>query len=244
MKEERRYFNSSIFVVVINKGAECGAEKLRIRLLTDLSILLSLGVMFPPLGLLMVMTMGVDVLTTAYMMRRLDLLDNDLSIANCNLEGNLSGADGNEVWCDEQCQAKAMEEYQQIRKEMIGSVTKVFAGVKTQFVESVPLVLSMVALLWAFALFDVLGRDVGVIHAMWIIVVTCVFSYLLHFVMYMLKSRKLLLSVCDVTSNNKRKDMESEENAVEFVVVVEVSSIAMYEDVLLRKIFVDNAFVM
>jgi hypothetical protein len=86
----------------------------------------------------------------------------------------------------------------------------------------------MVALLWAFALFDVLGRDVGVIHAMWIIVVTCVFSYLLHFVMYMLKSRKLLLSVCDVTSNNKRKDMESEENAVEFVVVVENPAVLLF----------------
>jgi hypothetical protein len=43
MEEERRYFNLSIFVFLINKDAERGAVKLRIRLLTDLSILLSFG---------------------------------------------------------------------------------------------------------------------------------------------------------------------------------------------------------
>jgi hypothetical protein len=219
MEEERRYFNLSIFVSLIHKDAERGAVKLRIRLLTDLSILLSFGMLIPPLGLLMVMAMGVDILTTVYMIRRLDLLDNDQSIANCSLEGNLSEADGNQALYSKQYQAKAIEEYQQVRKEMIGSVTKVFAGVKTQFFESVPLVLSMVVLLWAFALFDVLGRDVGVIHAVWIIVVTCVFSYLLHLIMYAMKTRKLLLPVCDLTRNSKRKDMESEESAVEFVVV-------------------------
>jgi hypothetical protein len=219
MEEERRYFNWSIFVVLINKGAERGAEKLRIPLLTDLSILLSYGVLFPPLGLLMVMAMGVDVLTTVYMMRRLDLLDNDQSVANCNLEENISGAGGNQVFCSKEYQTKAKEEYQQVRKEMIDCATKAFAGVKTQFVETVPLVLSMVVLLWAFALFDVLGRDVGVIHAVWIIVVTCLFSYLLHFIMYIVKTRTLLLPVCDVTSNCKRKDMESGESTVEIVVM-------------------------
>jgi hypothetical protein len=219
MEEERRYFNLSIFVSLIHKDAERGAVKLRIRLLTDLSILLSFGMLIPPLGLLMVMAMGVDILTTVYMIRRLDLLDNDQSIANCSLEENISGAGGNQVLYSKQYQTKAMEEYQQVRKEMIDSVTKVFAEVKTQFIESVPLILAMVVLLWAFALFDVLGRDVGVNHAVWIIVVTCVFSYLLNFVMYSVKTRKLLRPVCDLTSNSKHKDMGSEESAVEFVVM-------------------------
>jgi hypothetical protein len=236
-EEERRYFNLSIFAVLNNKGAERGAEKLRIRLLTDLSILLSFGVMFPPLGLLMVMTMGVDVLTTLCMMKRLDLLDNDQSITNCNLEGNLSEAVGNESLYSKQFQTKDVEEYQQARKEMIDSVVKVFAEVKTEFIESVPLVLLMVVLLWAFALFAVLGRDVREIHAVWIIVATCAFSYLLHFVMYTMETRKLLLPVSDLTSNTNVKDMESEEGTVEFVVVVVVvSSIAMFKVSLVMKI--------
>jgi hypothetical protein len=242
MEEERRYFNLSIFASLINKEAERGAITLRIRLLTDLSILLSFGVLFPPLGLLMVMAMGVDVLVTVYMMRRLNLLDDDQLIANCNLDGNFSGTDGNEALRSKQYQTKAMEEYQQVRKEMIDSVTKIFARVKTQFAESVPMVLSMVVLLWGFAMFDVLGRDVGVIHAVWIMVVTCVLSYLLHFVMYTMKTHKLWRSVCDLTSNSIHKDMESEENTVEFVVVV--SCIAIFKDFLLMVIFDDNASVM
>jgi hypothetical protein len=75
-------------------------------------------------------------------MRRLYLLDSDQSIANCYLEGNLSEAGGNQVLKSKQYQTKAMGEYQQVRKELIDSVAKVFAGVRTQFVESVPLVFS------------------------------------------------------------------------------------------------------
>lgn len=60
--------------------------------------------------------------------------------------------------------------------------------------------------------------------------------------MFTIETRKLLLPVSDLTSNTNVKDMENEESTVEFV-VVEESSIAMFEVFLLMKIFDDNAFV-
>jgi hypothetical protein len=72
---------------------------------------------------------------------------------------------------------------------MIFALDSGFAEVPLKFAENVQFVLHMVVLLWGFALYYVLGREVGIVHAIWILIVTATSPVWLYWIVFLLMSR-------------------------------------------------------
>jgi hypothetical protein len=165
---------------------------LRIRLLADVSILLSFGILFPPLGLLVVLVMGLDVLGTMLIIRRLRHLGRvekkESGISSINADNT-----------------ESLEAYYPLWQEIMFALDAGFAEVQWKFAENMRFVLHTVVLFWGFALFDVLGREVGVIDAIWILIVTVTSPVWFHWIVSLLMSR-----LNSLWSSMKKEDTTSD----------------------------------
>jgi Leucine-rich repeat (LRR) protein len=199
--KEWKYLNVSIFRHIGMSAAIRCASNLRIRLLADVSILLSFGVLFPPLGLLMSLVLGVDVLGTVLIIRRLRYLGreekNEKEMNEMNtVSTSITITSTIEAPIEEASIAKvntdntvSLENYHQLLQEMIFALDSGFAEMPWKFAENVQCVLHMVVLLWGFALYDVLGREVGIVNAIWVLVVTVTSPFWLYWIVSVLMSR-------------------------------------------------------
>jgi hypothetical protein len=127
------------------------AETLYLRLVMDVAVGLSFGLLFPPLGLLALVSAVADLWTTKWM---LDIWRSQ--------RRRLTEAYAEEMVSSEylQCLGRSTQQletaYRNIAPRVIGELRSV---------------LGYSALLWGFALYDILGRDVGAVQGLWVFVV-------------------------------------------------------------------------
>jgi hypothetical protein len=223
--KEWKYFNVSIFRHIGKSAANRCASKLRIRLLADVSILLSFGVLFPPLGLLMGLVMGVDVLGTVLIIRRLRHLgtvekkENEMStfsLSKSIVSTIEAPAEDVSITNDKTDNAVSQEVYYQAWQEMIFALDTSFAEVHWKFAENVPFVLHTVVLLWGFALYDVLGREVGAVDAIWVLIVTVTSPTWLYWIVSLLMSR-----LNSLWSSMKKGDTKTDIEARETEMIIQ-----------------------
>jgi hypothetical protein len=223
--KEWKCFNVSIFRQIGKSAAIRCASKLRIRLLADVSILLSFGVLFPPLRLLMALVIGVDVLGTVLIIRRLRYLgtvekkENEMSTFSLSntitstIEAPIEVTGIAKVNTDN---AVSLETYYQLWQEMIFALDTCFAEVHWKFAENVPFVLHTVVLLWGFALYDVLGREVGAVDAIWVLIVTVTSPIWLYWIVSLLMSR-----LNSLWSSMKKGDTKADIEAREAEMIIQ-----------------------
>lgn len=73
-----------------------------------------------------------------------------------------------------------MNAYSKLFHGTILYVSAQFAKTEQMFVESVPKLFGLVAVIWSFSLYDVLGREVGDVQALWILALTVVLPWFLR----------------------------------------------------------------
>jgi hypothetical protein len=194
-------------------------------LLADVSILLSFGVLFPPLGLLMGLVMGVDVLGTVLIIRRLRHLgtvekkENEMStfsLSKSIVSTIEAPAEDVSITNDKTDNAVSQEVYYQAWQEMIFALDTSFAEVHWKFAENVPFVLHTVVLLWGFALYDVLGREVGAVDAIWVLIVTVTSPTWLYWIVSLLMSR-----LNSLWSSMKKGDTKTDIEARETEMIIQ-----------------------
>lgn len=144
--------------------ARMGAETLFLRLVVDVAVLLSFGFLFPPLGMLALASAIVDVWLTKWMMdtwrhhqQRLNSI-----YGETHTDADTSGT---------------IRAYLADVTQTVHRLEMAYTGIWRRVQRETPMVLGYSALLWAFALFDILGRDVGALQALWIFFVVLSMPY-------------------------------------------------------------------
>lgn len=141
--------------LVDNDAAKLSAQLLAMRVVSDATVALSFGVLFPPVGLLALGGVIVDLSTTLWMRNRLSL-----RLQQLQPTGDVVSTGG--VDFDERVNSNL--------RALAAVVAQLDAGLHTQLprtLHEVPRVLFVAAVLWSMALFDVVGRDMGAIRALW-----------------------------------------------------------------------------
>lgn len=136
--------------------------------------------------------MGLDVLGTMLIIRRLRHLGRvekkESGISSINADNT-----------------ESLEAYYPLWQEIMFALDAGFAEVQWKFAENMRFVLHTVVLFWGFALFDVLGREVGVIDAIWILIVTVTSPVWFHWIVSLLMSR-----LNSLWSSMKKEDTTSD----------------------------------
>lgn len=152
--------------------ARMSAETLFLRLVVDVAVLLSFGFLFPPLGMLALVSAVLDVWLTKGMM--------DTWRQHQQRLYSIYGAD-----CDT---SESIRSYLADVTQTVGRLERAYTGIWSRVQRETPMVLGYSALLWAFALFDVLGRDVGAWQALWIFFVVLLMPYLIAWLLTAVRS--------------------------------------------------------
>jgi hypothetical protein len=138
--------------------------------------MLSFGVLFPPLAFLEMLTIVIDALKTISMIRRLRGLY-DCTEVDPEITVNVSAGDAEsfvsmkESTNDQQAPSEA-QAYNRLLDRCVTSLEAGLSHIPMAVGSRVPLVLVAACWIWAFALYDILGFQVGAIQALWILVVT------------------------------------------------------------------------
>jgi hypothetical protein len=135
------------------------AETLYLRLVMDVAVGLSFGLLFPLLGLLALVGGATDLWTTKWML--------DVWRQHRQRLAEVGGESGVAVSAD---YAQRLERTTQQLEEAYSEVVPRVAG-------ELRSVLGYSALLWGFALYDILGRDAGAVGAVWVFVVVALMPH-------------------------------------------------------------------
>jgi hypothetical protein len=138
-------------------AAMVSAESLLARLMGDAAVALSFGILFPPLGLLALIGAASDLFTTKKMLDQLRL--------SCRLVGQRIHQSQGDRGIED-----IYRDYVRTLLSIVGHYEQVYALVLPRIVEKTRLILQMAVFLWAFTLYDVVGRASGAVEAIWVLV--------------------------------------------------------------------------
>jgi hypothetical protein len=129
-------------------------QRILISFLTDFTILLSYGTLFPPLGFLLVLSMAKDLFLWQMMVGRLVAwsmeIENDENII-------------------------VVEKLSAI----ISNINLSLQGIDQSILNFLIIMLILCSSLWSFCLFDTLGDEVGAVKSIWIVIVMVLAPYVI-----------------------------------------------------------------
>lgn len=135
------------------------AKTLRVRVISDFAVLLSFAVLFPPLSLLILLAIGVDVFVTVLSLGRMMHLYESLRSWSPLIQSPKQQA------AYESCMNCFLAVINLCDRKFHSFYGKLWRGIAT--------VCYLAALLWAFALYDVYGNVQGAVQSVWFLLVTC-----------------------------------------------------------------------
>eukprot|EP01042_Synura_sphagnicola_P007090 gene7090-9079_t len=161
-REEKRTYNTTVlYRWQRERRGEVTARQLKLRVVSDMVVLVSFGVLFPLLGMLTLAVLLMDVWATQWMVGRLRQY-----AARLRREARTGGT------CDvDEC---GPSEDETCAGVVDGAAEEVEAACLRQVHEIrrlQPTLLCYAAFVWSLALYDIVGREVGSVTALWILVV-------------------------------------------------------------------------
>eukprot|EP01040_Poterioochromonas_malhamensis_P016206 gene16206-18341_t len=161
-REEVRTYNTVVLYRWQREGrGEATARQWKLRVVSDMAVMVSFGQLFPLLGLLTLAVVLVDFWSTQWMVGRLRQYGARLRREARAGRRSVVGESGpNE---DEACAElvdRAAEEVEAACLRQVGEIRRLQ-----------PTLLCYAAFVWSLALYDIVGREVGSLLALWIMVV-------------------------------------------------------------------------
>jgi hypothetical protein len=161
-REEVRTYNTVVLHRWQREGrGEATARQWKLRVVSDMAVMVSFGQLFPLLGLLTLAVVLVDFWSTQWMVGRLRQYGARLRREARAGRRSVVGESGpNE---DEACAElvdRAAEEVEAACLRQVGEIRRLQ-----------PTLLCYAAFVWSLALYDIVGREVGSLLALWIMVV-------------------------------------------------------------------------
>jgi hypothetical protein len=143
------------------------SKMLSVRLMGDVAVALSFGLLFPPLGILAVGGIVVDLWSTKWMMDRLRAHQkNTWYVEAPEAVGTTTTINSSTVTDDARLRTQEYA-YQELVTTFVQSLERALQEELAKILGEIPRVLYFAAVLWSFALFDIVGREVGSISALW-----------------------------------------------------------------------------
>lgn len=172
------------------KQCERTAKRLKMRVISDLAIALSFGLLFPLLGMLALVGVVVDLLMTHSMLDRLRKYAERMRHASVEMktvdqsadkvagdksdqgEGEDDGPTTPRTTVDDGSPTMSNDEYADLVLRLVDDMS----AACTQYLQDIqqlqPMLLYFAALVWSLGLFDIVGREAGSVVALWILFVT------------------------------------------------------------------------
>lgn len=192
------------------------AETLYLRLVMDVAVGLSFGLLFPLLGLLALVSAIADLWTTKWMLAIWQRQRKWLTEANRN--GIAMGTESSEYLS---CLVRSTQQLEMAYRDIAPRVMGELGSV-----------LGYSALLWGFALYDILGREAGAVQGLWVFVVVVMMP---HWTEAMLRLARhvwgtVIMPKVSSAAAHDSIDMETRQTEMRASAVNSSSSISLGED--------------
>lgn len=158
------------------------AKRLKMRVVSDLAIVFAFGLLFPLLGMLALIGVVVDLLMTNWMITRLCMYAERIRGAPAEAKATDQPHDYSRDNTDNHLQpttrntdglpTMSNEEYGAMVLCLVDEMTQACTQQLQEIQHLQPKMLYFAALVWSLGLYDVVGRRVGSVNALWILVVT------------------------------------------------------------------------
>jgi Leucine-rich repeat (LRR) protein len=195
---------------------------LYVRVISDMAVLLSFGVQFPPLAFVVALSIIVDVISWQFMVSRLFDLHASIQQQLQHLRGSdLEITHAERLELNATSLQSLYELLGRFLQELVANFHDFYRRVYTMGIQ---FCLMCAAVLWGFALFDILGNAVGGTKAVWIFVVMILAPLLWIVGQWLLATLSVCTKISRVTSDVDMKNSVSSEDHIPAVFGHENSS--------------------
>jgi hypothetical protein len=165
---EKIVYNTTLIRMFLREEQAIVCSKmLSVRLMGDVAVALSFGLLFPPLGILAIGGIVVDLWSTKWMMDRLRAHQkNTWYVEAPEVVGSTTTTITSTVTDDARLTTQEYA-YQELVTAYVQSLESALQEELAKILGEIPRALYFAAVLWSFALFDIVGREVGSISALW-----------------------------------------------------------------------------
>eukprot|EP01039_Chlorochromonas_danica_P011752 gene11752-13205_t len=165
---EKIVYNTTLIRMFLRQEQALVCSKmLSVRLMGDVAVALSFGLLFPPLGILAIGGIVVDLWSTKWMMDRLRAHQkNTWYVEAPEVLGSTTTTITSTVTDNARLTTQEYA-YQELITTFVQSLERALQEELAKILGEIPRVLYFAAVLWSFALFDIVGREVGSISALW-----------------------------------------------------------------------------